>query len=186
MDVSLGSRRETHSPRPSRPMSPCRRMMRPSRGSFSRSKQPSAALCSRLQVVWARPRSCARLLGALLDPRRRFVSVSCPRDGTLLFTLVAERLGQRVGREPSRLGAWRALERAIRVASLQGEQVVVIVEDCDDQLDATDAPRSGFARPAWVDRRAAGLTIIQARTHRRRCRAGRSARRGRRGSVCSG
>jgi type II secretory pathway predicted ATPase ExeA len=96
----------------------------------------------------------------LAGPRRRIVAVSCPRDGALLFTLLAERLGQRVGREPTRLAAWRALERAIRVASLQGEQVVVIVEDCDEQVDATvrnDLDLLGQLGSTT----SAGLTIIQ-------------------------
>jgi type II secretory pathway predicted ATPase ExeA len=99
-------------------------------------------------------------LGELLRPRRRFVAVSCPREGTLLFTLLAERLGQRTGREPTRVGSWRTLERAFRVASLQSEQVVVIVEDCDEQVDAAVRGdldllvRLGSATTA-------GLTIIQ-------------------------
>ena len=39
-------------------------------------------------------------------PRRRFASVSCPYDGTLLFALLAgAALGQRVVREPVRLAA---------------------------------------------------------------------------------
>ena len=64
-----------------------------------------------------------RALVEMKIPRRQLVSISCPRDGTLLFTLVAERLGQRVGGEQSRFAAWRALERAIRLASLQGYQI---------------------------------------------------------------
>ena len=96
----------------------------------------------------------------MLNPRRRLVSVSCPRDGTLLFALLAERLGQRVGREPSRLGAWRALERAIRLASLQGYQVVVIVDDCDEQVDAT-MRRDLDSLGQLGSTTSAGLTIIQ-------------------------
>jgi len=67
------------------------------------------------------------------SPRRRFAAVSCPSDGSLLFTLLAERLGERVGREPGRLGSWRGLERAIRVSSLEGFQIILAVDDCDDQ-----------------------------------------------------
>lgn len=77
-----------------------------------------------------------KAVGSLIDPRRRVISVSCPRDGTLLLALMAERLGQRVGREPSRLRAWRALERSIRVAALHGDQVVVIIEDCAERASA--------------------------------------------------
>jgi len=71
------------------------------------------------------------------SPRRRFAAVSCPSEGTLLFTLLAERLGQRVGREPNRLGAWRALERAVHLASLQGMQIVLAIDDCDARVDQT-------------------------------------------------
>jgi len=67
------------------------------------------------------------------SPRRRFAAVGCPPDGSLLFTLLAERLGERVGREPGRLGSWRGLERAIRIWSLQEFQVVLAVDDCDER-----------------------------------------------------
>jgi MSHA biogenesis protein MshM len=77
-----------------------------------------------------------RTLSEVASPRRRLASVSCPRDGTLLVAVLAERLGQRVGREPSRLAAWRALERAVRLASLQGYEVVVVIDDCGDQVDS--------------------------------------------------
>ena len=101
-----------------------------------------------------------RAVAEVRDPRRRLASVSCPHDGTLLFTLLAERLGQRVGREPSRLGAWRALERATRLASLQGYQVVLIIDDCDDQVDA--AVRRDVDSLAQLGSTATnGLTIIQ-------------------------
>jgi type II secretory pathway predicted ATPase ExeA len=92
--------------------------------------------------------------------RRRFVSVSCPHDGTLLFALLAERLDQRVGREPSRLGAWRALERGVRLASLQSIQIVIAVDDCDDKVDAV--ARRDLESLAHLGSTAnAGLTIIQ-------------------------
>ena len=64
------------------------------------------------------------------SPRRRFARVSCTREGTLLLAILAERLGERVGREPTRLASWRALERAIRLASLQGMHVVLGIDDC--------------------------------------------------------
>jgi MSHA biogenesis protein MshM len=96
----------------------------------------------------------------LLDPHRQFVSVSCPRDGGLLFTLLAERLGQRVAREPSRPGAWRALERAIRVATLQGVHIVAIIEDCDGPVDATvRRDLESLSRLGSIA--TAGLTIIR-------------------------
>ena len=101
-----------------------------------------------------------KVFSEVLTPGRRLASVSCPRDGTFLLTLLAERLGQRVGREPSRLAAWRALERALRLASLQGSQVVVIIDDCDDQVDAT-VRRDVDSLAQLVSTTATGLTIIQ-------------------------
>jgi len=97
---------------------------------------------------------------ALLDPRRQFVSVSCPREGSLLFTLLAERLGQRVGREPSRPGAWRALERALRLATLQGIHVVAIIDDCDELVDA-NVRRDLESVSQLGSIATAGLTIIR-------------------------
>jgi type II secretory pathway predicted ATPase ExeA len=73
------------------------------------------------------------------SPRRRFALVSCTREGTLLFALLAERLAERVGREPSRLASWRALERAIRLASIQGIHVVLGIDDC--HFASSDARR---------------------------------------------
>jgi len=92
--------------------------------------------------------------------RRRFASVSCPQDGTLLFILLAEQLGQRVSREPSRLLAWRALERGIRLASLEGDQVVVIIDDCDPEVDTT-VRRDLDSLAQLGSTTTSGLTIIQ-------------------------
>jgi type II secretory pathway predicted ATPase ExeA len=101
-----------------------------------------------------------KALAEALSPRRRFAHVSYPRDGALLFTLLAERLGQRAGREPSRLAAWRALERAVRLASLHGFQVVLAVDDCDDQVDPT--ARRDLESLAQLGSTAhTGLAIIQ-------------------------
>jgi type II secretory pathway predicted ATPase ExeA len=63
-------------------------------------------------------------------PKREFGRVSYPGDTTLFFAQLAERLGQRVGREPSRLGAWQALERALRVSALCRSHIIVAVDDC--------------------------------------------------------
>jgi type II secretory pathway predicted ATPase ExeA len=101
-----------------------------------------------------------RVSSEVLSPRRRLASVSCPRDGALLFALLAERLGQRVVREPSRLAAWRALERAIRLASLQGYQVVMLIDDCDDQIGAT-VRRDLDSLAHLGSTTTTGLTIIQ-------------------------
>ncbi len=101
-----------------------------------------------------------KVFSKVLSPHRRLASVSCPRDGTLLLTMLAERLGQRVVREPSRLAAWRALERAIRLASLERYQVVVIIDDCDDRVDAT-VRRDLDSLAQLGSRTTSGLTIIQ-------------------------
>jgi type II secretory pathway predicted ATPase ExeA len=101
-----------------------------------------------------------RVFSEVLSPRRRLTSVSCPHDGTLLFMMLAERLGQRVGREPSRLAAWQALERAIRLASLQGYHVVVNIDDCDDRVDAP-VRRDLDLLAQLGSTTTSGLTIIQ-------------------------
>ncbi len=67
------------------------------------------------------------------SPRRRFATVSCPPDASLLFTLLVERLGERVPREPGRLGSWRGLERAFQISSLEGFQIVLAIDDVDAQ-----------------------------------------------------
>jgi type II secretory pathway predicted ATPase ExeA len=64
------------------------------------------------------------------SPRRRFVAVGSLRDPSQLWKLLAERLGARFGREGGRADAWNALERALRVLSLEGFQVVFAVDDC--------------------------------------------------------
>ena len=61
-----------------------------------------------------------RMASLVAGSRRRIIAANCAGDATLLFSSLAERLGQRVGREPSRLAVWRALERAIRVAATSG------------------------------------------------------------------
>ena len=101
-----------------------------------------------------------RVFGEVLAPSRRLVLVNCPHDGTLLIVRLAERLGQRLALDPSRLAAWRALERALRLASLQGFHVVVIVDDCDDQVDAT-VRRDLDSLAQLGSTTTAGLTIIQ-------------------------
>lgn len=75
-----------------------------------------------------------RALAETRGPRRRCAVVSCPQDGVLLFALFAERLGARVAREPSRLGAWSALQRAIHARSLEGFRLTLVIEDCDSRL----------------------------------------------------
>jgi type II secretory pathway predicted ATPase ExeA len=92
--------------------------------------------------------------------RRRFVSASCPHDEVSLFTRIAERLSQRHGREPHRLDPWKSLERAIRLASLQSEQVIIVVDDCDQHVErSVRRDLDGLSRLSAMT--SAGLTIIQ-------------------------
>lgn len=100
-----------------------------------------------------------RAFAEMQSPRRRFAVVSCPRDGTLLFARLADRLAERVGREPSRLGSWRALERAIRVASIQGIQVVLGIDDC--QSAGPDLRRDIHSLAGMGTGTNAMLTVIQ-------------------------
>jgi type II secretory pathway predicted ATPase ExeA len=94
------------------------------------------------------------------NPRRRFALISCPPDGTLLFTMLAERLGNRLGRESDRLKIWRALDRSIRAAALQGTHLVIVIDDCH-QL-TTDAARRDLDRLAHLgSNTSADLTIVQ-------------------------
>ena len=81
-------------------------------------------------AVWRKVRLESR------SPRRRFVSIDGPSDGDILFSTIAECLGQRVGRAPSRTGAWRALERGVRLATLEGCQLVLAIDECEDPLEA--------------------------------------------------
>ncbi len=118
------------------------------------------------RVVFAGPSGLGKTLvtrkarSESLSPGRRFVSVSFPRDGAVLFAQRAERLDQRVGREPTRVAAWRALERGIRLAALQGIQVVITIDDCDDQVEPH--ARRDLESLALLGASASrGLTIIQ-------------------------
>jgi type II secretory pathway predicted ATPase ExeA len=94
------------------------------------------------------------------NPRRKFASIACPPDGTLVFHALAERLGNRPGRQPDRLKSWKALDQSIRAASLQGTHVVLVVDDC--QRLTTDAARRDLDFLAHLGTVAnARLTIVQ-------------------------
>ncbi len=101
------------------------------------------------------------------DPRRRFVAIACPPDGTLLFAKLAERLGDRAlrHREHDRLAAWRALERSIRATAFGKTHIVLAIDDCH-QL-TTQTVRSDLDHLIRLGNDApADLTIIQiARPH---------------------
>ena len=74
-------------------------------------------------------------IAATRSPRRRFVLVRAPADRTQLLVGLAEQLGHPLGPEPSPLAAWRRVARALRVAVLEGFQVIVAIDDCEDRLD---------------------------------------------------
>ena len=97
------------------------------------------------------------------DPRRRFVLLSCPRRRHVCcLAMLAERLGERVGREPSRLACWRALERAVRLASIQGMHVVIGIDDCrDPQTPQSERDIESARKPG--SRRRARITVIRGR-----------------------
>ncbi len=101
-----------------------------------------------------------RALAEVRNPRRRCVLVSCPRQGGLLPGLLAERLGERVGREPAPLASWRAIERALRLMSIVGYHVVIGIDDCQN---ASPAVRRDIEAVASLESGTSmRLTIIQA------------------------
>jgi type II secretory pathway predicted ATPase ExeA len=101
-----------------------------------------------------------KALSETRNPGRRFATISCPPDGTLLFTMLAERLGGRFGREPDRLKSCRALDQSIRAASLQGTHVVLVIDDC--QQLTTNTARCDLDYLVHLGTHAsAGLTVVQ-------------------------
>jgi type II secretory pathway predicted ATPase ExeA len=101
-----------------------------------------------------------KALAETKNPRRTFASVACPPDGVLLFTMLAERLGNRLGLESDRLRSWRALDRSIRAASLQGTHVVLVIDDCQ-QLTTHTARRDLDFLVHLGTQTSADLTIVQ-------------------------
>jgi type II secretory pathway predicted ATPase ExeA len=99
-------------------------------------------------------------LAGARSPWRRCVLVSCPRQGGVLPGLLAERLGERVGREPGPLASWRAIERALRLTSIVGYHVVIGIDDCQN---ASPAVRRDIEAVASLESgMSMRLTIIQA------------------------
>jgi MSHA biogenesis protein MshM len=92
-------------------------------------------------------------------PGRRIACVSCPREGTLLIAMLAERLAERVGREPSRLAAWRALERAVGLATIQALHVVIGIDNCE--AADTDVRRDIESLANLAKGSGARITVIQ-------------------------
>jgi type II secretory pathway predicted ATPase ExeA len=111
-----------------------------------------------------------RVLTQIRSPHRRSVLMSCPRERDLLPVLLAERLAAHARREPGRPAAWRAVERAIRVAAIQGIRVVIGIDDCEA---ASAAVRRDIE---WLANLGTGLnvrlTVIPAGRPRRGARMG--------------
>lgn len=80
-----------------------------------------------------------RAIAETRSPRRRVVLVRSPSDGIQLLGLIAERLGHPVGREDGHHATWRALGRALRVASLHGFHVILAIDDWKDDSISTIA-----------------------------------------------
>lgn len=67
---------------------------------------------------------------------RRFVALAtAPLDGLALWNELADRLGAPPEPSRDRAAAWRALERAARVRTLQGQQVVFAIDGAENLLD---------------------------------------------------
>ncbi len=122
---------------------------------------------SRRQIVFHAPAGMGKstvlrkVISEIRNPRRKVVAIPCPTEGTLLFARLAERLGNRLGRDPDRLKCWMALDQSIRAASLQGTHVVLMIDDCH-QL-TTDSNRRDLDSLVQLGTSGdADLTIVQA------------------------
>jgi type II secretory pathway predicted ATPase ExeA len=78
-----------------------------------------------------------KVLTETRNPLRKFATIACPPDGTLFLTVVAEGLGNRLGRNPDRLTAWRSLDQSIRAAALEGMHVVIVIDHCQQLADSS-------------------------------------------------
>jgi type II secretory pathway predicted ATPase ExeA len=101
-----------------------------------------------------------RVLAETRSGRRRCVLMSCPRGRDLLLGGLADRLGERLGREPSRLACWRAIERSFRLASIQGVNVAIGIDDCENAGAQMQRDIESLAN-LWTGL-STRLTIIQA------------------------
>ncbi len=103
-----------------------------------------------------------RVLGQSLalarKPSRRIALAKNPLDGEDLATRLAEKLGVRPPRGAGRAGAWRALERGIRLCSVQGLSVVLAV-DGYGAIDSADG-REGLLRLVHLGGRDEGRATV--------------------------
>jgi type II secretory pathway predicted ATPase ExeA len=74
-------------------------------------------------------------IAATRSARRRFALIRAPADRTQLLSLLAEQFVRPLGLGPSSDALWQWVARALRVAALEGFQVVVAIDDCADRLD---------------------------------------------------
>jgi type II secretory pathway predicted ATPase ExeA len=72
-----------------------------------------------------------RALAEMRRPSRRFVRVSGPIDAASLYARIAEGLGTRAPLGTDRGTAWRLLERAARICAVQGQHLVLAVDEAD-------------------------------------------------------
>ncbi len=97
-----------------------------------------------------------RAIAEIRSPRRRVVVVGPGGGGTRLSSAIAERLGQPAGCNTT----WHALDRALRIAALQGIQVILALDDRADHTSSlsidelSTLAHGGFGQEAK-------LTIIQ-------------------------
>jgi type II secretory pathway predicted ATPase ExeA len=76
-----------------------------------------------------------RALAETRDPRRRTVLVDAPSDGRELLGLLADGLGAGVDRGSPCQGEWKRLTRSMRSATLEGTQVVLVVDGWNHDID---------------------------------------------------
>ncbi len=101
-----------------------------------------------------------RALAETRSPGRRVAMFQATSDGSSTLGMLAQRLGQSVGRGAGVPATWQALGRAFRIAALQGLQIVVALDDwthcCEARLvrDLHALAHNGSGR-------AACLTVIR-------------------------
>jgi hypothetical protein len=98
------------------------------------------------------------------NSRRRIVAVSGVFDAVTLVNRIADGLGAPPDYALDRGHAWRSLERAYRIRSLEGFHVVVAIDDCrglDGFTESIARALVGLAGLAPRERR--GITVIEIR-----------------------